>query len=483
MIDLLVVGAGPGGLAAAARAGDLGLRTLVVDENVEAGGQYYRPPALEGVTLDARQREGRAKIEHAADAAELRLGCCVYGIDAADGWWRVWLERDGVADLVEPRAILLATGALDTPVAFPGWTLPGVVSAGAAQVLVKGQHVRPGRRAVVAGTGPFLFVVAAALRHAGVQVVEVVEATSIGRSVRHLPGSLRHPGRYAELAGYGLPLVASGIRIRRGEIVAAADGSDRLQAVRLRRRTGGDGQGAAEGEDRQRTARERVIEADLLCVGYGFSASTELARLVGCDFGWDDGLGQAVPTFDRWQATSAPGVFVAGEACGLGGAQLAAGEGELAAIGAARHLGRISHADGERIARPLRRRLRGLRSFAALLPRLFPRPRELTGLATVDTIVCRCQNVPLDAVLAAVDRFAPANVNELKTTTRCGQGWCQGRICGTILPLLVAAHRPGFDADVLFTPRAPIRPVQLAALVELERRRAASGQGLVVRQG
>lgn len=469
MIDLLVVGAGPGGLAGAARAGELGLRAVVVDENLEAGGQYYRQPALEGVPLDRRQRKGRAAIERAAAAAELRLGCCVYGLDATDGRRRVWLDHSGVADLVEPRAILLATGAFDTPVAFPGWTLPGVVSAGAAQVLVKGQRVRPGRRAVVAGTGPFLFVIAAALRHAGVEVVEVVEATSIRRSVRHLPGSLRHPGRYAELAGYGFPLVASGVRIRRGEIVAAAEGADRLEAVTLRRRTGRDGPPAAAGDDGPPAARERVVEADLLCVGYGFSASTELARLADCELGWDEGLGQAVPAFDRWQATSAPGVFVAGEACGLGGAEMAAAEGELAAIGAARYLGRVSDADGERIARPIWRRLRGLRSFAALLPSLFPRPPELTGLAAGDTIVCRCQNVRLGGVLEAVDRSASANVNELKTTTRCGQGWCQGRICGTLLPPVVAARRPGFDANSLFTPRTPIRPVQLAALIGLER--------------
>lgn len=480
MIDLLVVGAGPAGLAAAASAGELGLVVLAVDENFEAGGQYYRQSAIEDSVLDARQRLGRQKIERAAAAAELRLGCSVYAVDVADGRRRVWLGRDGTAECVEPRAILLATGAFDAPVAFPGWTLPGVLTAGAAQVLVKGQRVRPGRRAVLAGSGPFLFVVAGALRHAGVKVVEVVEAASVRGSIRHLPRSLRHPGRYAELAGHALPLLAAGGAIRRAEIVAAAEGRDQLEAVTLRKRRPGDAAqygGAAAAPALSvdtgvsTSGRERVVEADLLCVGYGFSASTELARLAGCDLAWDDGLEQAIPAFDGWQATSQPGIFVAGEACGLGGAQMAAAEGELAAVGAARSLGRVSDAEAELLAAPLRRTLRGLRSFAALLTRLFPRPGELTDLAAPETIVCRCENVQLGTVLAAIDRTGARNVNELKTTTRCGQGWCQGRICGTLMPGLVAARRLGFEPDSPFTPRNPIRPIQLAALVELESRR------------
>jgi NADPH-dependent 2,4-dienoyl-CoA reductase/sulfur reductase-like enzyme len=457
MIDLLVVGAGPAGLAAAARAGELGLKCLVVDENAEGGGQYYRQPALAGVAgADARQRRGQDQIDRAASVASLRLGCSAYGIDAGQ---RVWLADANGVESVLPRAVLLATGAHDTPVAFPGWTLPGVMAAGAAQVLVKNQRVRPGLRAVVAGSGPFLLVVANQLRRAGVHVVEVVEATTLRRALPFVPASLRNPGRYGELAGYALPLVAAGVPIRRGEVVAAAEGDERLEAVRLRRRVD---RGSSQ-------APERVVATDLLCVGYGFSASTELARLAGCRLGWDIGLSQTVPVFDAWQCTSQPGIFVAGEACGLGGAEVAAVEGELAAVGVARHLGRLAESDAVRMAGPARRRLRGLRAFAAILPRIFPRPSELGALADGETTVCRCENVTLDEVLRAVEDSAATNLNEVKTTTRCGMGWCQGRICGSVLPVVLAPGRPNFDAASQFTARNPIRPISAGQMAALER--------------
>ena len=443
---------------AAAKAGELGLRCVVVDENAEAGGQYYRQPALGSVLApDSRQQRGRIHIDHAASVATLRLGCTVYGMDG-DG--RFWLEQDGVAESVRPRAVLIATGAFDTPVAFPGWTLPGVMSAGAAQVLVKNQRVRPGQRAVVAGSGPMLFAVAATLRRAGVRIAEIVEATSFRQAMPFLPPTLLHPTRYAELAGYALPLVASRVPIRRGHIVAAAEGDGRLEAVRLRE----------SGRHGTSAGRERTVEADLLCVGYGLSASTELVRLAGCRLVWDDGLGQKVPDVDLWQAASRPGFFVAGEAGGLGGAEIAAVGGELAAIGAARHLGRLQESEAAQQARSPRRRLRALKSFAAVLPRVFPRPDGLAQLPTDNTTLCRCENVTLSKVLEAMDESGAATLNEIKTTSRCGMGWCQGRVCGMVLPTVLAAHRPGFDVASSFTARSPIRPIAAASMAALEPR-------------
>ncbi len=457
MIDLLVVGAGPAGLAAARTAGELGLRVVVADENAEAGGQYYRQPGLPGAALDRRQTRGRAVIDAARGVAELRLGCSVVALDPTPTGLRAWLDRDGGLEWLMPRAILLATGAFDTPVAFPGWTLPGVMSAGAAQALVKSQLVRPGRRAVVAGSGPFVFAVADALRHAGVRVAEAVEAATLRGALPHLPSSMRHARRYGELAALVLPLVASGTAIRSGEVVASAQGRDRLEAVRLRPRGRPGAPADANGE--------RVVEADLLCVGYGFSASTELARLAGAAMSVDPGLGQPIPAADAWQAASRPGLFVAGEAAGLGGAAVAEAEGELAAIGAARHLERLDVRAADELASRVRPRLAALRGFAALLPRIFPRPDGLGLLADPATIVCRCENVSLATVLAAVDQGKADSLNELKAATRCGQGWCQGRVCGALLPGVIGARRTGFDGTSQYTARVPVRPVGLAAVV------------------
>jgi len=454
VIDLVVVGAGPAGLAAGACAADLGLRCIIVDENLQAGGQYYRQPRP-GAPLDRRQEAGRRLIERAAQEAELRLGWSAYGLDEGR---RLWIVRDGEVERLAPGTILLATGAFDRPAAFPGWTLPGVMTAGSAQALVKGQGVRPGRRAVVAGSGPFLLVAAANLLRAGVDVVEVVEAASMPRIGRWLPRSLRHPARYVELAGYVVELLGRRVPIRLGEMVVAAEGVDGIQSVRISQRRSHGGP----------TRPERRVEVDLLCVSYGFVASTEFARLAGCDLTWDNGLNQPVPRVNQWQETTARGVFVAGEACGLGGAEIAQVEGELAAVGAARQLGRISEQDAVRIAAPLRDRLRRLREFASLLPMLFPPPPELHQLASAETIVCRCENVTLGTVLARVAADEATTINELKTTTRVGMGWCQGRVCGSLLPGTLASRTGGrFDGGSAFTARNPVRPVPAAAMASL----------------
>ena len=459
MPDLLIVGAGPAGLSATTKAGQLGLDCLVVDENTSAGGQYYRQPPVAWANDRPSDRllRGRAKIERATAAATFRLGCAVYGIDAEH---RIWLDQDGSVERVEPACVLLATGAYDRPVAFPGWTLPGVMSAGSAQALIKSQQVRPGARAVVAGSGPFLYVVALELLHAGVHVIEVIEAATVRSAVPFLPDSMRYPARLAELVGYALPLLRAGVRIRRGAMISSAGGDQRLEEVRVRPVRSGAND----------PPRERVIDADLLCVGYGFVASTELARLAGCTLAWDRGLQQNVPAYDEWQATSADGVFVAGEASGLGGAPVAECEGELAAIGVARHLGRISDAGAQRMAEPIRSRLRRLRRFASLLPRLFPAPPELAELARPETIVCRCQNVTFERALEAVTHAGATTLNEVKTTTRCGMGWCQGRICGGLLPSLLAQRAgTGFDPASGFTARNPVRPVQVSSLAAIGR--------------
>ncbi len=458
MPDLLIVGAGPAGLAAAIQAGELGLDTVVVDENTTAGGQFYRqyPESFQepASPRDPQRERGRQVISRARRAAEFRLGASVWGIDGPD----VWLDQGGEPDLVRSHCTLLATGAHDRPTPFPGWTLPGVITAGAAQTLVKGQAVKPGSRAVVAGSGPFLLTVAAHLVAAGVRVVEVVEAATLHEGLRLLPRTLPYPARYVELSRYLTPLLRHGARFTRGCVVAAAEGRDHVERVELEPLRGG-------------PRRTRSVGVDLLCVGYGFSAPTDLARLAGCSLRWDTGMAQPVPRHDRWQATSVPGLLVAGEACGLGGASVSALEGQIAAIGAARQLARLSDPEAARLARPLWARLRRARGFARVLTDAFPHRLQLAELPTDDTIVCRCQNVRWGTVRKAVEEGAH-DLNEVKTSTRCGMGWCQGRICGAALPDLITSRvDPGFDHSAVFTARPPFRPVRASTLARALPRR------------
>jgi NADPH-dependent 2,4-dienoyl-CoA reductase/sulfur reductase-like enzyme len=317
-------------------------------------------------------------------------------------------------------------------VAFPGWTLPGVLTAGGAQALAKGQGVLPGRRVLLAGAGPFLLPVAEQLRARGAEVVAVAEATSRRDWLRAAPRMAAHPGRLLDYARYRTRVP----RITWGHVIVRAEGSDHVASATIAR---------AAPDWSPLPGSERTFAVDAVCTAYGFLPNAELARALGCELD-----GDAV-AHDADMRTSVPDVYVAGEAAGIGGADLARAEGELAGAAAA---GAAGLAD-------LRRRRDRLAGFAAILADLFdPRP-GLAGLATPDTVLCRCEDVTAGAVDAAVAGGA-TTASALKIVTRCGQGPCQGRVCER----LVASRLP---AGQRFTPRAPLGPVPLPVLMDEER--------------
>jgi thioredoxin reductase/bacterioferritin-associated ferredoxin len=339
---------------------------------------------------------------------------------------------DGAPGRVRARAIVLATGAYDRPLAFPGWTLPGVLTAGGAQALAKGQGVLPGRRVLLAGAGPFLLPVATELAARGAEIVAVVEATRRRDWLAAAPRMAAYPGRLVDYAAYRR-------RVRRvvwGHVIVRADGDERVRTATI---------AAAGAGWAPRPQTERTFEVDAVCTAYGFLPAVELARALGCEL-----LGRAV-AHDADMRTTVPGVFVAGEAAGVGGADLARVEGELAGLAAAGHAG----GDG---MRRLRRRRARLAGFAELLADLFdPRPGVL-ALAAADTPLCRCEDVTAGAIDAAVAHGA-TTLSALKIVTRCGQGPCQGRICES----LVAERARTAER---FSPRAPLRPIAVSALID-----------------
>jgi len=453
--DLLIAGAGPAGLAAAITAGQLGLRAILVDENAQAGGQYYRQTPLRlGATQKpaGQMRRGAERIARASDVARVRLQASVWGLDDRK---RVWIQSAAGSEVLNPRGVVLATGSYDRPIAFPGWTLPGVLTAGGAQALAKGQIVRPGTRAVVAGTGPISLVVAAQLDLVGVKVVELVEASTVPRLALLGPRALPYPSRWRDLPGLLRELARAGVVLTFGSIIRSAHGAERVERACVVR-VGRDG--------RPDESTARLLDVDLVCVGYGFVASTELARIAGCALRWDPGHSQLVPRHDGWQETSVPGIFVAGEATGLGGAEMAEAQGTLAAIGVARRLGRLTERRADALAQPIRRRLRYWKGFASLLAQGFPIPAATSWLVHDDTLVCRCENITYGQVRDIVDAGARV-LNDLKMGTRCGMGLCQGRICGALLPPLLADQTDGrFDRTSMFTARPPVGPVSVSGL-------------------
>lgn len=458
--DVAVIGAGPAGLAAAAAASASGVRVALVDAGPRPGGQYWR------------HRSGDDGARHHGWPAYLALRTALTAAETAGTLVRferhaVWhVERDeagvtihalvnGAGREVRARMLVIATGAYDRQLPFPGWTLPGVFTAGAAQAMLKGQGVLVGRRIAVSGTGPFLLPVAAALVEAGATVVGVFEAGRPTAFAKHPLTVLRARAKLVEGAGYLRTLWRHRVPYRMRSAVIAALGEDEVRGVRVAR---------LDAAWCVIPGSERTIDCDTVAVGYGFTPSTEIAVQVGAGM-IPDRDGSLVATVDEAQRSSVPGVFVAGEACGVGGAELALVEGELAGLHAAAAAGGATP-DPARVRRLGGRRAHG-RAFAAALHEAYPVRSGWGAWLAPDTIVCRCEEVPVSAIHEAVDELGAEDPRAAKLFARPGMGLCQGRVCGYATACVVAARRGRevTPADLAGTSARPIaQPVSMSVL-------------------
>ncbi|MFI6334065.1 FAD-dependent oxidoreductase [Streptomyces sp. NPDC050535] len=309
-------------------------------------------------------------------------------------------------------AVLLATGGYEKVLPFPGWTLPGVVTAGGAQAMLKGGLVVSGRRAVVAGTGPLLLPVATGLAAAGVDVAALVESADPRRLARRAGALAAQPGKVAEGARYAVQLLRHRVKSLTRHTVVEAHGSERLTAVTV---------AALDDDGRVRTGTERRIACDTLAVGHGMLPHTDLAESLGCRV---DGL---VVHVDGEQRTDVPGVWAAGETTGIGGSTLSLAEGHIAGQSiAARLNGREPDPREWAAAADSRTRTR---EFFAAIDTVYAPPAHWTDQVTDDTVVCRCEEVTGGAIREAVGQLGAGDVRTVKLLTRAGMGWCQGRIC------------------------------------------------------
>lgn len=412
--DIVIVGAGPSGLAAARAAAQAGARVAVLDDNPQPGGQVWRQgprhPAVAPLAAALQALAGSNRVELRTQTRVIAtLPEQALLVESADA---------GGATLEYGR-LILATGARELLLPFAGWTLPGVTGAGGLQALIKGGVDVRGERIVIAGSGPLLIAALATARAAGARVVAVVEQAS-SRAVRRFGVSLAAtPSKLLQAAWLTRGFV--GLDYLTGSVVREAHGDTRVQAVTI---ATGDG--------------ERTIECERVACGYGLLPNTTLARALGCDI-----VGGAVAVDDR-QRTSVEGVYAAGEATGVGGMELAAVEGEIAGLVAS------GARDAAHFARLLRRR-HAWRRFAARVANAFELGDAARTPPSDDTLLCRCEDVTLGAARAY------PSARDAKLQTRCGMGACQGRICGA------AAHVYfGWDETA---PRLPFSPARIATLL------------------
>jgi NADPH-dependent 2,4-dienoyl-CoA reductase/sulfur reductase-like enzyme len=465
-LPVVIVGAGPAGMAAAIALAEAGLTPLIVDENPQPGGQIYRQPpaALQAAGPHPLPGPGAAplhRFHQHHDRIELLTGTTAWGLFPPR---RLAVTRGDSWELIEAEHLVLAPGAYEYLPPFPGWTLPGVMTPGGAQAMVKTLHVLPGRRALVAGTGPFLLVVAEQLHRAGMEVAGVVEMAPTGDAVRALPGLLAHPG----LLGEGLRLLyrlrRAGIPVHRGHVLVEARGAGEVREAVF---------APCDGDGHPDRSRVRVAQVDTVCAGYGFVPRTQLAQLAGCKLRFAEALGGWVPEVGEDLQTSVPGVWVAGDGAGVAGALVAELQGALVGLAVARRLGRLDPRAFEAAWRPLARRLARLTRFRASLDRLYRLRPGLVTLAAADTLVCRCEELTRAEVEAGI-AAGGTDLRTLKVTTRLGMGPCQGRMCWPAAARLLAA-RTGKSVEAVgpSSARPPIAPVSLGSLCE--RRPAAEG--------
>lgn len=439
VIDVAVVGAGPAGLAAALAAGRLGCEVTLIDTGSGPGGQMYRPGMLLPGGGQARADKERlpprlARIRQAGPVRHLAATWVGQAARGDDGVVTLWVggPEGGAETTVEVRAVVLATGAAELVLPFPGWDLPGVTTAGAAQALLKSQGVTVGRRVLVGGSGPLLLPVAAGLAQAGVRVVAVLEATPAPAALPQAAGLAAFPGQLPEAAGHAATLARHEVPVRTGYAVVGCQGTDRVERAVIARLDQG---------WRPLPGSRQEEAVDAVHVSFGFSPALELPRALGCAEVRPASRPTAAVACDADQATSVPGVFAAGEVTGIGGADVAELEGYLAGTSAARYLGRLDPAAYAERTQTLRTRLAGARRLAAAVEEAYPLRPGWLEWPDAGTIACRCQETPWSQISAAVADGA-RDVTAVKDATGCGTGDCRARVCGPALQYAVSRGCP-----------------------------------------
>jgi NADPH-dependent 2,4-dienoyl-CoA reductase/sulfur reductase-like enzyme len=453
--DVLIIGGGPAGLAAARVAAAAGLDVLVVDERRKPGGQYFKQPAegfrVDEAAVDAQFAEGMRLLRAARESgAKIVSDATVWGAFATDV---IAAVIDGRTQLIRAQRLILATGAYERAVPVPGWTTPGVMTTGAAQTLLRAYQVAPGRRILIAGNGPLNLQVAYELARAGAEVVALVESAAapfMSAPAAVLSMASTAPRLLATGLRQTLELRLRGVRTLYRHALVSVEGDDRVTRASVAK-IGTNG--------RVVDGTRRSFDVDAVCVNYGFLPQNELARALGCAFDFEPLTASFVARRGADGRSSLPNVFIVGDAGGMRGARVALAQGALAGAAVAADLGR-----GPVDVAAWKRELHKHHRFQDALWQLFAGPALITQLADPGTVICRCEEVDRRTIEDRLDRRA-GTFGAIKRTTRLGMGQCQGRYCATLCAdMLRERIGQAPSADDFFAPRAPAKPVAIAQL-------------------
>jgi NADPH-dependent 2,4-dienoyl-CoA reductase/sulfur reductase-like enzyme len=446
--DVVVIGAGPAGLAAAAMSAKAGLSTLLLDENAGPGGQVWRAiastPVIERDCLGADYWAGGDLVEEMrASGAEIVQRATVWSLDRN---LEIGVSVGGASAFIKARRVIVATGALERPFPIPGWTLPGVMTAGAAQTMLKSSALVPDGRTVIAGQGPLLWLLAAQILRLGGRIDRILDATERRNYLSALPHA------FAFLTS---PYFAKGLALMR-EVRAKVPVVSAVSEL------------AAAGDEQLATVsyvaggRRETMPADLLLLHQGVVPNVNLAMAAGVEHRWDERQLCWSPVLDLSGGSSIDGIAIAGDGAGIGGAEAAVLRGRIAARAAIDVLAPAAAAKLAPMA-ALRTDLVRAERGRAFLDTLF-RPAPRFRIPSGDTVVCRCEEVTANDILDSV-AIGATGPNQLKAYRRTGMGPCQGRLCGLTVTELMAQARGKSPEEIgYYRLRAPVKPITLAEL-------------------
>ncbi|MBJ90475.1 MAG: hypothetical protein CMO98_11540 [Woeseia sp.] len=458
--DLLVVGAGPAGAIAASIAAEAGLDVSILDERHSIGGQYYKQPASpnlmpESLTTDKQFSGGRRLIKRLMKSgASVQTGVQIWGAFTPNEL----AVYDGVKHKIfRAKKTIVATGAYERGLPVSGWTLPGVMTTGAAQALLRSYGILPGQRILVAGNGPLNLQAALELSEAGAEVIGVAELGEKPGVAALFSSGLKMGLNSPRLAFNGLRYLLSlkklGVPIFYGHRLESIEKKSTGLKVRIVPTQHGS------------LSSEYSWDVDTVCMGYGFQPSNEILRSLGCSHAYDENRGHLVTNRNYDCETSVPGIYAIGDCTGLRGAPSALLEGVIASISVLKSMDkRVSFSLMiENVIAVIARYQHKV--FQSALWKLFDARRYHFEFATSDTIVCRCENVNLGDIEQLLDNCA-GSIGYLKRQTRLGMGPCQGRYCAPVAAAMIAKHyQTPIDEFSFFAPQVPLKPIRIADIV------------------
>jgi thioredoxin reductase len=453
--DVAVIGAGPAGMAAATVCARAGLATVLFDEQASPGGQIYRAvtasPVKHGTILGADYWVGGELAQKfLASGAQYVPGATVWNLTRAR---EIGISVGGSAQLLRAERVIIATGALERPFPIPGWTLPGVMTAGAGQILLKSAGLVPDGRTVLAGCGPLLWLIAWQYLNAGARINAILETGgSRAAAWRHAPQFML--SHYFQKGLRLLLAVRRRVRVVTNVIDLRAEGRDRVEAVAFRTAGGA----------------EQRLPVDNLFLHQGVVPNVNLAMAAGIEHRWDDGQLCWTPVLDAEGISAVAGIAIAGDGAGVAGAEAAQAYGLLAGLAAVRALrpGVRGLAPEASVRAQLKRALHG-RAFLDA----YYRPAEQFRRPARDTLACRCEEVTAGQIIDTV-ALGCTGPNQMKAFLRCGMGPCQGRLCGLTVTELIAQARGVPPQEVgYYRLRPPVKPITLAELASLPKNEAA----------